>query len=102
MEQMIRELWQGWFYNELDSFEEYNFEQGSLYEEDYDPRWSQLFSKIRAELEKLDPINDSGKIEVFLQKLERHPSLPMETITYPTIGLDHDEDDIRAEYDKIK
>jgi hypothetical protein len=102
MEEMIRKLWDNWFYNEMDSFEEYNFEQGSLYEIDYDPEYSKSFSKIRTELEKLDPIDDVDKIGMLLQKLERHPSLPMETITYPTIGLDHDEDDIRAEYDKIK
>jgi hypothetical protein len=104
MEEMVRKLWKFWFYNDMDSFEEYEFEQGSLYEMNYDPRWSQEFSKIRRELEKLDPINDSGKIEVLLQKLERHPSLPMETISYPTIGplSELDEEDVRAEYDEAR
>lgn len=104
MEEMVRGLWKFWFYNDMDSFEEYEFEQGSLYEVNYDPRWSQEFTKIRRELEKLDPINDSGKIEVLLQKLERHPSLPMETISYPTIGplSELDEEDVRREYDEAR
>lgn len=104
MEEMVRELWRFWFYNDMDSFEEYEFEQGSLYEMNYDPRWSQEFTKIRRELEKLDPINDSGKINVLMQKLERHPSLPMETISYPTIGplSELDEEDVRREYDEAR
>ena len=104
MEEMVRELWKFWFYNDMDGFEEYEFEQGSMYEEDYDPRWSQLFSKIRAELEKLDPINDSGKIDVLMRKLERHPSLPMETMSYPTTGplSELDEEDVRREYDEAR
>ena len=102
MEEMIRELWDNWFYSDMDNFEEYNFEQGSLYEMDYDPIWSKMFTKIRTELEKLDPINDEGKIAMLLQKLERHPSLPMETMSYPITGLDHDEEDIRLEYDRME
>ena len=104
MEEMVRELWRFWFYNDMDGFEEYEFEQGSLYEVDYDPRWSQEFTKIRRELEKLDPINDSGKIDVLMQKLERHPSLPMETMSYPTTGplSELDEEDVRREYDEAR
>jgi len=104
MEEMIRELWSNWFYSDMDSYEEHHFEQGSLYDENYDSEFARSFSKIRAELAKLDPINDSGKIEVLLQKLERHPSLPMETITYPTIGplSELDENEVRAKYDEYR
>lgn len=102
MEEMIRELWKDWFYNDVGTFEEHEFEQGSLYEDNYDPHWSREFSKIVNPMEKLDPINDVDKIERYLQKLTDHPSLPMETMSYPTIGLDHDEEDIRAEYDEIR
>lgn len=104
MEEMVRELWKHWFYNDVSGFEEYEFEQGSLYEMDYDPRWAQEFTKIRRELEKLDPINDSGKIAVLMQKLERHPSLPMETMSYPTIGplSELDEEEVREKYDEAR
>jgi len=99
MEEMVRELWKFWFYNDMDSFEEYEFE-----EYDSDPEDSQLFSKIRRELEKLDPINDSSKIGVLLRKLADHPSLPMETISYPMVGpiSELDEEDVRAEYDEMR
>lgn len=94
---MIRELWQDWL-GGLESYVEYNYEQ---YSDGRYGKWSRIFSKITSQLYKLDPINDADKINGLIGQLSEHPDMPLETLGYPTVGLEHDEEDIRNEYESI-
>jgi len=82
-EEMIREMWNEWFYSDVESYEERNFEMysdGSLAGE------SRSFGKIIRRMRELDPIKDGDKIGLLFRKLEDHPMMPMESLGYPYYG----------------
>tara|TARA_R100000234_G_scaffold22080_2_gene12415 strand:- start:16776 stop:17123 length:348 start_codon:yes stop_codon:yes gene_type:complete len=98
LEEMIRKLWKDWLYNELEGYGIQTFE---MYSDGSDAYWAKQFDKITNPLYKLDPINDVNKIKKIMRELENFATLPMETIDYPIIGLNHAEEDIQPLYDRI-
>ena len=104
MEEMIRELWRDWL-GGLESYVEYNYEQYSdgigRYIKEGDSYYARLFTKLTSPLYRLDPINDANKIMGIIDKLRRHPDMPLETLGSPTVGLEHAEEDVRNEYESI-
>lgn len=104
MEEMIRALWRDWL-DGLESYVEYNYEQihadKGRYIKEGDSYYARLFTKLTSPLYRLDPINDADKIMDIIGKLDRHPDMPLETLGYPTVGLEHAEEDVRNEYESI-